>query len=467
MINVRTECESFITFNVDKNYFEHILQLQNERNNDRTIQTDVIINYANNVRLSDRELQYKTREKLDRVLGFDDGLYFPIVRTKSLESIIPFPTEPTYQFTQVKITSITHRLIVEKVIENECTYRLACNKIENDAYGVKYTISCEIEYPSCSTYDDIINYEISLIRRYKNELKNIITRFNIQPEDVDSINMFSHVIPKIQIWTHFNNKYNYVWALKWNGLKAKFLVSSKGFINIWPDASAIKQINIDENTFQDLKFLQHICLQIEIMDKSIIIVGVIAATFYNHTYIVEAMTNVKILNYLDTCLNDIKHKIRIYEKRLKVQTFFMCQDECQFVEFDRNENVYRKFFKPPYLTDSLKNIIGSRVCDGFIIVQNNVLIKWKEPTIDGKCVAPFTFQVGGFNGENKHLITIDPKNCIDEQDGTIRPENGGRINSIYEISSEYKILRLREDRLTCSTESEYKVFLAAVNYLNE
>lgn len=83
--------------------------------------------------------------------------------------------------------------------------------------------------------------------------------------------------------------------------------------------------------------------------------------------------------------------------------------------------------------------------DGFILVQNNMVIKWKMPTVDVKCVS-------------KRLYSVADK--------TFELDREGEKDAIYEISPNYKIIRKRIDRITSSTEQEYAMFIESMKMLS-
>lgn len=92
--------------------------------------------------------------------------------------------------------------------------------------------------------------------------------------------------------------------------------------------------------------------------------------------------------------------------------------------------------------------------DGFILAQDRLLIKWKQPTIDARYLGNNTFEVG--DSKNPILFSLDAGEQADDK---------CTENSIYELSSKLSIIRKRIDRLLCSTTKEYELFVKSIKLL--
>lgn len=426
--NKAIEWESTITVRVDKSVYDAVLEKKNTTGT-RGIACDVILIFTNGSRLSSRTVQRKVVTEKKHVLGYLNGQFYPIRRTRATEETTNI--DPT-----LSIEKAVHRLIVQyddyteedklrlayhdddAKNDDRCKLRLAYNKeeIEN---GVRYTLTCEAEYSHASTYDQLIEYEERLMRK----ISSHFDRIQVTPDKLTLGEMFSCVMPKVQMWNCFNPQKRYLWAYKWNGVKAKFMCID-GHVYIWPDASEITTHPCHGN----LTSMKRMCLQVELMEDRIVIVEVVAAAYYEEIYTVEPLTNVAILRHLNAALTE--SAVTIGNKPLTVQTFY---------------NTYL-----PERFDETKH-------DGFIIVQEDLTIKWKPPTVDVKCVGPHEYTVGSKN----QAVIIRLPTPIDDDRNEIEGEKG----RVYEMSSNFKILRRRTDRMTCSTTKEYQAFLESIKLI--
>lgn len=365
--------------------------------------SDVIFLFENGARLSQRTMQEKTTLTTRNLMGFYKEQCFPITRTTAVEKTINIPP-------MLKVSRAIHRIIT---FNDECNgLRVSYNKEECDD-GVKYNIEFEIEYAANSTYNDIIKAERKLMALvYQNEFIPVKTIMSLG-------DIFSYVMSKVQMWHCFDPNQPYQWAYKWNGIKAKMIVMDhiKGQHNLaylCPDANPIStQTCRGEN----LSIVYNMCLLVEIMDDRVVIIEVIGSSYGTERYTTEPITNIKLLKYLHANLKNAY----VGDKPLCVQ----------------------KFYDTP-----LPKTYDDTIYDGFIIVQNNLIIKWKLPTVDVKCVAPYTY-------------TVAANNTI------YLPHHKGCVGSIYELSNNNVILRERTDRIASSSEHEYALFLESVKLLNE
>lgn len=406
------EWESTITVHIDKCVYDAVLKKKNTTGT-RGIASDVILIFANGCRLSSRTVQRKVVTEKKHVLGYSNGRFYPIRRTRATEETTDI--DPT-----LSIEKAVHRLIVygdDDDDEDCCKLRLAYNKEEIED-GVRYTLTCEAEYPHTSTYDQIVQYEQRLVQKMSPHIQ-------VTPDKLTLGEMFSCVVPKVQMWNCFNPQSRYLWAYKWNGVKAKFMCVN-GYAYVWPDASEI----YTQPYRGDLTFMERMCLQVELMDDRIVIVEVIAAAYYEEIYTAEPLTNVEILRRLNAVLTE--SAVTVGDKRLTVQTFY---------------NTYL----PKHFDDA--------VYDGFIIVQQDLTIKWKPPTVDVKCIGPYEYTVG--SNDQTVIIQLPKPDGFNNQDEIVGVEG-----CIYEMSSNFKILRRRVDRMTCSTSKEYEAFLESIKLIN-
>nr|AJZ73110.1 Lef-4 [Venturia canescens] len=386
--NLSHEWESSITIKIDKTQYE---SKRNGNDNAKRLE-DVILIFTNGTRLSSRTMEKKITLQKKRVVGFYENCIYPIVRSQA--------SEETVAIDELNVQKTIHRVLTLQ--GDSC--RVSYNKIETEN-GTKYTFACEIEYAPNTDYTRILEHEkhlMSLVNEHG---------ITVSYEKLSLEQTFSCIVPKVQMWNCFNPAGEYLWAYKWNGVKAKFLcIDSNAYV--WPDAGQVTT----ERCTGDVSSIQRICMQVELTDRDIVIVEIVAASFDGNIHTSEPLTNVALLKLLAQRLTG---RITVGTRQLRVQTFHNSQLPSSF-----NKELY----------------------DGFIIVQDDLILKWKAPTIDVKCIAPNEYTVA----DNKmiHLPEV------------------GVVGAIYELSSNLKLLRKRTDRLAPSTARELEVFLESVTLLN-
>lgn len=403
---------------------------------------DTVTLYGHNFRLADRSFEVKTTENQQHVAMFYRGKFFPIVRSDSSETRLPLPK------TLDEITPITkslYRIAVTKRYNSPSAgstqspspitdgyskllnCRLSYNS-EEDSSGVFYHLSCEVEYCLDTSYEECIRYENRMFVDFFDYFKDIDV-----PMDSQSLNdLFACVAPKVQMYSCFDPKEDYLWAYKWNGIKSKFMINSEDRVLLWPDTADQKSLFISG----DPAPIKHINFQAEIMPDAIVLVHAISASFFGKIYTIEPYTSVSVLNYVRDLLNNVVvHDPEPYrDYKLIVQKFYPAP-------------------KPTHFDVSKY--------DGFILAQKTLFIKWKTPTIDAKYAGFGVFEIGHY-GHGGQIIkfTLDA-----EQTKLALAEC--KVGNIYELSAKLSLLRERNDRLICSTLAEYDVFIRNVKLLEK
>lgn len=378
------ENESTISITIDEITYNSI----------KNVPEDVVFIFSDKKRLSERLFQKKITKSKTYILSLYNNKMYPLIRTQSIETL-------------TSISSIdVERATLRKIIFKENRFRITFNKEEAD-YGVHYTCCGEVEYDEETSYTTIIDLE-QLLMSYMEKWHHFIKFEHLTLE-----NLFKCSAPKIQNFACADLNQPYYWAYKWNGIKAKMLYND-GMLSLWPDANdiQIQKIDIPLN-------IDFMCLQVELMTDRIVIVELIA-TFYNgNIHTVEPKTNRQFLKQL---YREIKnHKIIINNLPVMVQ----------------------RFKKNP-----LPDKYTVNIHDGFIISQNNLLIKWKIPTIDVKYVQ-LPNKTYGFVIDKK--IVIDGIKILNFTEPL-------QENAIYEIDCNLDIIRRRIDRKGPSLHDEYLVF---------
>lgn len=384
-----SEYESTITLNITKNIYDSNVSYHS---------VDLIFVFSDS-RLSARKFERKTKIFEDMILGFYKGCFFPIQRTIAREELLPLDQ------LDMLPTKITHRKIT-KILALGHVFRLSYNQIMSPK-GIKYTAECEVEYLQNTNMNLIWSLEEKMM-----ELMNLHCKFEFLEDAYFKLEqIFSAAVPKLQPWHNFEVSKPYLWALKWNGVKAKLVYSSVVGCYLWRDADDILKINNVPNEF---RVFDKLCLQVEVLEDLMVVTEILAINYNNVLFINEPNTNIACLEHY-SYLNNMD--VRLDGKLVRVQQFYAAP-------------------KP----DTYKHC---ELYDGLVIMQDNKLIKWKQPTIDVKYLGD-GFAVGN------HIIYIP-------NDGNLE------INAIYEITIGDIILRKRNDRLACSTQNEYEIYLESVD----
>jgi hypothetical protein len=178
---------------------------------------------------------------------------------------------------------------------------------------------------------------------------------------------------KLQSWNCFNPTKKYHWAKKWNGVKGKLIVNNDHTTYFWPDAS---DIIITKTDVKDVNFFNkffNVCIQVEILEDSIVCVEILAASYDDDIHYVEPQTNLRIINWF----NDIFREygvVSLYPKKLLIQQFI--HSTVERLPLEKKVN-----FSETY------------DYDGFIIIQDDIIIKWKSPTFDARFIEKNKFQI--------------------------------------------------------------------------
>lgn len=398
---------------------KHCLTDRNAKVDLYDIRESVILIFDNDTRLASRVYQTKRIESRTYVAVFMYGKFFPILRTRAVEKMKPLPKSLN---DAPKITKIIYRIILTKKnlqFKDGVSVRFTFNKEEDSMHGVFYNMACETEYPIDTSYKEITYHEEVMFREYYDFIKLADI-----PMDAQTLNdLFASVVPKVQMWSCFNPELPYRWAYKWNGIKAKFMVKDCRIL-LWPDAATVQTLHYEG----DLSAIDKIIFQVELMPTCVVLIHAISVSFFNKIYNIEPYTGISILNHLHEILGNVYIKFGNDSIPLMVQKFYDDIPCPKTFETDHH--------------------------DGFILAQELLFIKWKQPTIDVEYLGDNTFKVG--DDKNPIIFTLDETENAD----TICVKNG-----IYELSAKLSILRKRIDRLLCSTTKEYELFVKSVKLL--
>lgn len=416
------EYESSITFIVSKDDYNRVFNIL--QNKPSVMHHDFLFYYntPKQVRLSGRKFEEKVTTSCENILGIYENKLFPITRTNAIETLTQIPT-----------ILIPYKVRSRKFIfidDDTDKIRISCITDETEM-GIKYKISAEIEY--CSTeYGDFLISENKLMGHLYDILDEVYSHpssdllfsnfFSFNTLSLQDI--FACIPPKLQMWHCFDPSNCYLWAYKWDGIKAKAVVEGDT-IRLWPDA---QDVSIKRCTGSGLSVLNNLCLQIEIMENQYILTDLIAISYCNKIYSSESLSNVLFLHYALSILKDVK--------------------------IDGKPLVVQQYYNPP-----MAKTYNTDLYDGFVIAQKSLLIKWKLPTIDAKCIS----SVATRNGKIKSTFVVGDNNTINITHNYVLVTDG----CICEITADDKILRIRHDRTTYSTQQEWGVFIESVKLLSQ
>lgn len=389
----RREWESTVTIPIDEaTYNSH----------KSNAKVDIIFLFDNGSRLAARRIERKITVFCRNLLSFYHNQWFPIRRTQAIEDLCRIDDAAS-------IVSAVHRIIVY----HEKNLRVSYNKEECDD-GVRYNVEYEIEYPENSEYQQILFFERQLMMKIIND------SYVIQRSTMTLENIFSCVMSKVQMWHCFDMNSNYIWAYKWNGVKAKMMITEEqcedgsNLTYIWPDAQYVKT---ERAICSNINLLKNLCFLVELMDDGTIVIIEAIGTLVDSTiFTTEPMMNASILKYLKENIVDLT----ISGRKVRIQEFYPAP---------------------------MPEVYDINKFDGFIIIQNDMVIKWKAPTVDVKCIGPYTYTVCG------DTLTLN--------------DVEGEVDKIYEMSWSKLILRERTDRKVSSGENEYRTFLKSVEYMSK
>lgn len=410
------EWESSITIPLTAETYNALLEQYRIDSNGISLTYDIILYLANGSRISKRTCQKKTTTYSRRLLNYHRGHWIPIVRTTATEELIP-------------IYLLENTAVVKKILRyylKKHPIRCALQAVYSSD-GVCYQLCFEIEYQPQSEYLAILRYERTLMSCVCDAIEANSNLIRLQRQPMSLKELFAHVMQKVQLWHNFNSCERYVWAYKWNGIKTKILITDVrtedglGYYGyLWPDAHSIY---VEKFYGKDVELLVNLCLLVEMMEQFFVLIEVIGTVFEQHNYNMEPMANVNILCHLRKRINGtIRVGDHLTGRPIRIQHFHISE---------------------------LPETYDVSLFDGFIIIQNNLIIKWKIPTIDVKCIKETRYQCA--NGE----IIFD------------LPQHVGIEGEIYEMTYNRDILRRRIDRVAPSNMEEYQMFWESTRRLYE
>ena len=397
-----------------------------------------------NLRIHSDKFQKKTEKERANFLIFMNNKFIPYTQTKSIES----PAFKCIDFSKINTIVTRYTLLEYDENINDKPYddddikyvRIVVESISNEK-GVDYMFAAEVEYSNVS-YENPNNLKVvnqtlfDLVSKILEPVwDSIDIKYDaIQPENVINIpSRIFHPIYKIDV-------NNYLIKYKFDGYKGKMIYTKKNFY-YFDDLQKFKIIEVYPKVFE---FFENIIFQFEIVSNventmNVLMLTDIIGVYINNTlYTLKPTDVLKVFSYISSIsksLDDITLNFR--------KDFNKPHSKYDDKNFENIDGYCLQIQKPILPTDKCSNL----KYDGFIIISNELEIKYKIPTCDVRL----------FN----YMLYIDNMNEPVTSEMFYGSEY--KNNKIYEISINPKgfvyILRSRYDRFLTSTIAEYENFI--------
>lgn len=453
------ESESTISVDLTEERYLFFLNQHND-----VLQKDVVFYFKNDTRLHQGYIEAKRQIERKNIFAFSDGLFFPIVRTVCEEQIVELtqlkarPTNAPAATTTTSSSQVSPppplttnldygicEYFIRKAIYRQYHFheddeiRVSYEQ-EDTEQGIRWSVKFELEYDNDLDYKKILSVEQKLASAVVKELgRDFYASLKLfKPLDLETI--FNCIMCKVQPWHCMCIGIPYKWAYKWNGVKAKAMIISVdveedvaiGTIYVWPDASDVKIKKIVGKNVALMQKLVNLCLIFEILNNFVVLIDIVGSNYNECNFATEPLTTVDILDFINSQYND-------------GDFFIIDENDCtnSSSSNEKKKLIVQKFYDEPRAEN-----YDIRYHDGFIIVQEDLLLKWKYPTVDIMCE----------NGGNEYVVG----------DGNVfQLPFVGEKKCIYELSGDWKIIRKRNDRVIHSSEREFQQFLKSIEYIKE
>lgn len=392
------------------------------------------------LRIHSNKFQKKNELERANYLVYLNNKFIPYSQTKSIESL----AFQCIDYSKIQ-TIVTRYTLFELQPDNKDDFtniRIVIESISNDR-GIDYMFAAEIEYAEeIYLNNNSISKTNNILFKYIKEILNPVWSFInieydvIKPENV--INIPSRIFhPFYQI-----DVTNYLIKYKFDGYKGKMIYTKNNFY-YFDDLHNFNIIKIFPEIF---KLFENIIFQFEIVQNDnnnnnnkennnntlnvMVLTDIIGVYINNTLYTLKPTEVLKVFEYISQVLNvnNINNVI---------------------IELDNNI-IYPLQLQKAISNEELKNNEINKInllYDGYIIVSNELEIKYKIPTCDVRL----------FN----YMLYIDNMNEPITSDMFYNDKYVN--NSIYEVSIDSTgsiyILRKRHDRMFTSTELEYINFI--------
>ncbi|QBB28686.1 LEF-4 [Homarus gammarus nudivirus] len=391
----------------------------------------MILYFDNGIRMSDSKIQSKiinSRKNLIKIISYDDLMYFiPYSRTDSLEC-------PSAAPESLEVRTYIYRRIIykEKICEKFDTRISIEERVNSD--GIVYYLTAEVEYDqlsytyynmNCNVENIFFDLFSSHCMYYIHTLKTT-DLFTYSPMNI--MNYGSRVFRSLHKNCTASPRDKVVF--KFDGYKCKIGIQD-GQITYY-DA----QHNFSSGFCPELDKYENIVFQGEVMADVLYLVDILGG-FVNNGKDLYMPQPSDVFDFFEWFRNDLK-------KCGKTEPFDLILTNQQ--QQIKTYKVYTQYLVTGGLSEKCEFPY-----DGYIVVDNGNLIKYKIPTIDVKV-------------DNGYLKLMDRALPIAD-----KLYDHLKNNAIYEVqqntNGEYVILKLRLDRIVPSSAAEYEEYIKELNFM--
>lgn len=389
-----------------------------------TIKTYMLFYYDDNIRMSNNQFQNKQvrkKKNLLKIIYYNDEVYMlPYTRTESNECMAALPENNKVS------TMICRRVIFDDSITNNSRMRVALEEI-SDSGGLKLFITAEVEYDQVSfyTYTENKNVEDAFFSRFVDMYMYYLR--GLQTKDVLFFTPSNLINYGSRDFKELNKAYTPMHEIvvhKLDGYKCKFAICNGKVIYL--DAKH----NYCEGICSALDKFENVVFQGEVMEGRVIVITDILGGF--------------------VAGNDLH-----MPPPLDIYPFFDWMRE-----YNESDSFEMVLYNHPVVTFTvyLQHVVDVNVdepsrfkTDGYIIVQNANIFKFKIPTID-------VIAENGYLKVSGRAEPITDEHYKDLVDG-----------AIYEVQQNkdrgYVIIRMRFDRNIPCDEVQYNSYLKELMYM--
>lgn len=372
------------------------------------------------IRIHSDRFQKKTELERANYLLYLDGKFIPYSQTKSMESL----AYKCIDFSKIQ-TIVTRYIFLEYIpydTDELKNIRIVFESISNEK-GIDYMFAAEVEF-SEEVYNNakkIYSYNQYLFEYIRTILNPVWANINIKYDVIEPENVLN-IPSRIFHPFHQIDVTNYLIKYKFDGYKGKMIYTKNNFYyfdDLQNFSVIIKYPNIFK-TFENIIFQFEIVQSMDLSISVIVLTDIIGVYIHGILYTLKPTEVLNVFKYIASQLD-------AYELELDSGLIYPLQ------------------LQKSIPTEELNNSINLKY-DGYIIVSNELEIKYKVPTCDARLY--------------QNMLYIDNMNEPITSDMFYGSYSNDQI---YEISinssGSIYILRKRHDRMFTSTIIEYNNFV--------
>lgn len=389
-----------------------------------SIDTYMVMYYKNNVRMSRNVFQLKNvirKKNLLKVLKYDDLMYlFPFTRTESFEYQAAVPEDRT-------LTTIIYRhVILDESISNNATMRVAIETWSKDE-GVSLWFTAEVEYSQAAFHGYTDNKKVEdlffdiILEKYMYYLSDIRTKDLLRFSPLEIINYGSRDFKQMnQVYAAVEERI----VLKLDGYKCKFAIQNGKLTYL--DAKH----NYCQGVCDGLGWFENVVFQAEVMEGNNIVI----------TDVLGGFVHGKDLH--------MPQPLEVYEifDWIRMQQHYQPMVMTLF----NKPNVTFKVHLQQLIEPGAKEVSPFK-SDGYIIIQNANIFKFKPPTLDVKVD-------GGYLKVTGRAEPITDQHFPQLEDGSI-------VEVQQNKEGNYVVLRIRFDRNVPCDNKQFEEFIEELAFM--